>query len=69
MKQEVIDQIRQSINGFRFPRYDAIPEDGLYLEQTAKYITDILAPLSDDEIRCASSTTESRSHTCSSPCA
>lgn len=50
MKQEVIDQIRQSITGFRFPRYDAIPADGLYLEQTAKYITDILAPLSDDEI-------------------
>ena len=50
MNQEVIFQIRRSVEGFRFPRYHEIPSVGLYLEQTTKYIADILAPLSDDEI-------------------
>lgn len=35
----------QSIQGFRLPRYAEIPDVGLYLEQTTKYINGYLAPL------------------------
>lgn len=50
MNQQLMEQARQSIEGFRFPRYREIPTVGLYLEQTTKYIGDCLAPLSDDVI-------------------
>lgn len=30
---------------FRLPRYEELPDGGLYLEQTARYISDQLAPL------------------------
>ena len=35
----------ESIRQFRLPDYETIPDVGLYLEQTTKYITDRLAPL------------------------
>ncbi len=35
----------ESIKGFRLPRYSEIPNVGLYLEQTTKYINGYLAPL------------------------
>lgn len=38
------------IKGFRLPRYKEIPEVGLYLDQTAKYINGFLAPLGCMEI-------------------
>ena len=37
--------VAASIAGFRLPAYQDIPDVGLYLEQTAKYISDFLAPL------------------------
>jgi len=42
-KQQVMD----SLQNFRLPRYHEIPNVGLYLEQTAKYISEYLAPLGD----------------------
>ena len=30
---------------FRMPRYDELPNVGLYLEQTVKYINECLSPL------------------------
>ena len=36
-----------SIRDFRLPRYDEIPNVGLYLEQTAKYINEYLLPIQD----------------------
>jgi DNA-binding transcriptional MerR regulator len=33
------------IQNFRLPRYNEIPDVGLYLEQTAKYINSYLSPL------------------------
>lgn len=39
-----------SISGFHMPRYEEIPDVGLYLEQTAKYISDYLAPLGEGEL-------------------
>ncbi|MGN0995973.1 MAG: DUF1836 domain-containing protein [Candidatus Ventricola sp.] len=35
------------IEHFRLPAYYEIPDVGLYLEQTAKYITDYLGPIQD----------------------
>ena len=37
--------ISQSIENFHLPSFEAIPNVGLYLEQTTKYISDYLAPL------------------------
>ncbi len=38
-------EMTESIVDFRLPRYQEIPGVGLYLEQTAKYINEYLAPL------------------------
>ena len=45
MDQITKDRIAASIEHFRLPAYEAIPDVGLYLEQTAKYISDYLVPL------------------------
>lgn len=34
-----------AIADFRLPRYNEIPDVGLFLEQTTKYVSEILAPL------------------------
>lgn len=38
MKNQIADAISCSIRGFRLPRYHEIPNVGLYLEQTTKYV-------------------------------
>ena len=38
MKAETKLQVAEALKGFRLPRYNEIPNVGLYLEQTAKYI-------------------------------
>ena len=38
------------IRDFRLPRYAEIPNVGLYLEQTTKYINSYLAPLGCPEV-------------------
>ena len=45
MDQQVMEQVGACVRNFRMPRYHEIPDVGLYLEQTAKYISDYLAPL------------------------
>lgn len=47
MKNETMAHISQSVQRFRLPRYDEIPTVGLYLEQTAKYISEFLSPLEE----------------------
>lgn len=47
MTTEIIQQLGQSFRDFRLPRYEEIPNVGLYLEQTAKYINEFLAPLGE----------------------
>jgi len=47
MKLETKQRISVSIGEFRLPRYQDIPNVGLYLEQTCKYMADFLAPLGD----------------------
>lgn len=45
MENAVKDDLSASIRGFRLPRYREIPDVGLFLEQTAKYINQHLEPL------------------------
>ena len=39
------EKIASTIADFRLPAYIEIPDVGLYLEQTSKYISDFIAPL------------------------
>lgn len=47
MDQEMIDEIQESIRGFGLPRFEEIPNVGLYLEQTSKYISEYVSKLGD----------------------
>lgn len=47
MKQETKMQIAQSVADFRLPRYNEIPNVGLYLEQATKYVCEYLVPLGE----------------------
>ena len=50
MKNETKLRVQQSIQDFRLPRYHEIPNVGLYLEQTAKFMAQYLAPLGDNTL-------------------
>ena len=50
MTSEVKQQLADSVRSFRMPRYTEIPNVGLYLEQTTKYIAEYLAPLQEGAI-------------------
>ena len=45
MEQTIKDIIKLSVKDFRLPRYEEIPDVGLYLEQTAYCLTECLKPL------------------------
>ena len=45
MEKDFQSEITASIRDFSLPKYNEIPNVGLFLEQTSKYISDILAPL------------------------
>ncbi len=45
LKQSTKDEIKNSIKDFSLPRYNDIPNVGLYLEQVVKYISEYLEPL------------------------
>ncbi len=47
MKQETKQRVAQSISEFRLPRYNEIPNVGLYLEQATKYVGEYLEPLGE----------------------
>ena len=47
MEQMLRDHINASIETLHLPAYQEIPDVGLYLEQTTKYIGSCLAPLGD----------------------
>ena len=40
-------QVAEALKEFRLPRYNEIPNVGLYLEQATKYVCEYLAPLGD----------------------
>ena len=45
MNEHIPSKIADLIHNFHLPRYQEIPDVGLYLEQTAKYIDTYLQPL------------------------
>ena len=45
MKANQTTGAAEKICGFSLPSYDALPNMGLYLEQTAKYVSECLCPL------------------------
>lgn len=45
MKLQTKQKIADSIRPFHLPRYEEIPDSGMYLEQTAKYICEFLNPV------------------------
>ena len=50
MNEHIQSKMADPIQNFRLPRYQEIPDVGLYLEQTAKYIDSYLRPLEDISI-------------------
>lgn len=48
MTLEDKERLAAGISAFRLPRYQEIPTVGLYLEQTAKYISGHMAPLEEN---------------------
>lgn len=48
MRQETKEKISASVQDFRLPRYQEIPNVGLYLEQTSKYVSEYLVALGGD---------------------
>ena len=50
MNTEMKRRLAEPIRDFRMPRYADIPDVGLYLEQTTKYINGFLAPLGCMEV-------------------
>lgn len=50
MQQTTKGAVVGSIAEFHLPRFEEIPNVGLYLEQTTKYIAEFLAPLQDGVI-------------------
>ena len=47
MKESTKYLVSQTVKDFRFPRYNEIPDVGLYLEQATKYVCGYLAPLGE----------------------
>ena len=50
MKQETKQQIRMSIADFHLPRYNEIPNVGLYLEQATKYVNQCISALGFENV-------------------
>lgn len=50
MENEMKKALAEAMQTFRLPRYEQLPDMGLYLEQTTKYINQSLAPLGCVEV-------------------
>ena len=50
MEKSIGDKVSARIQNFNLPSYEQIPDVGLYLEQTVRFIEDRLAPLSNVSI-------------------
>lgn len=47
MNEKMLRTISEPIKNFRLPKFEEIPDVGLYLEQTTKYISQIYAPVQE----------------------
>ena len=45
MREEMKTRVSAPVVGFRLPRYQEVPDVGLYLEQVTGYISNLLSPL------------------------
>jgi len=45
MKEKMKTQMEESIKAFHMPRYEELPDGGLYLEQITQYMNQVLKPL------------------------
>lgn len=50
MEQSVKQAMAHSVEEFKLPKYEEIPDVGLYLEQTTKYISEFLKPMENISI-------------------
>ena len=50
MKLKTKQKIADSLRDFHLPRDEELPDVGLYLEQTAKYISEFLSPLEEGSL-------------------
>ena len=50
MNTQISDAISRSMCGFRLPRYNELPDVGLYLEQTTKYVNQCIHPLGFEDV-------------------
>ena len=50
MKLKTKQKIADSLRDFHLPRYEELPDVGLYLEQTAKNISEFLTPLEEGSL-------------------
>ena len=50
MKNDIKSLFAQKVGDFRLPRYNELPNVGLYLEQVTKYVNGILSPLGIAEL-------------------
>ena len=50
MSQAVKQRVQDSVRTFRMPRYNEIPDVGLFLEQTTKFISEALKPLENIQL-------------------
>ena len=67
MKTETKQQIAQSVCDFRLPRYEEIPNVGLYLEQTTKYISEFLDPIQEGALTSSMISNYVKKHLIDSP--
>lgn len=67
MKNETKQQLAEPIQNFRLPRYQEIPNVGLYLEQTTKFIAEALAPLGESPLTASMISNYVKKHLVSSP--
>lgn len=50
MEQKIKEEIARSVAQLHLPHYQEIPNVGLFLDQTAKYISEYLAPLQEQAL-------------------
>ncbi len=50
MNESIVKKLREDVSELHLPRYSELPQIGLYLEQTSKYINRLLSPIGCAEI-------------------
>ena len=67
MKTQTKALAAESFRNFRLPRYEEIPNVGLYLEQTTKYIAEYLNPVQEGALTASMISNYVKKHLITSP--